>query len=113
MQKPFLMDNREVFIRTREVSKRYGVKTALRFLSMNVSEGEVVGVLGVNGAGWVEVLKYFPGGYYLLNTIGRGVTDNLHWRIILIEMRNDFLWVILFLLLGPQAFRRMHLTTAQ
>lgn len=42
---------KEIVIRTEELSKRYGKQTAVDRLSLEVTEGEVFGFLGPNGAG--------------------------------------------------------------
>jgi len=73
----------------------------------------LIGVGFDKGAEWVEMLKYLPGGYFLLNAYAGEFGNLVRWRVVLMEMRNDFFWVILFLLLGLQVFRRLHLTTAQ
>lgn len=42
---------KEIVIRTEELTKRYGKQTAVDRLSLEVTEGEVFGFLGPNGAG--------------------------------------------------------------
>ena len=42
---------REIVIRTEELTKRYGTQTAVNRLSLDVAEGEIFGFLGPNGAG--------------------------------------------------------------
>lgn len=40
-----------VIIETRDLTKKYGNKTAVNHLNLSVHEGEVFGLLGPNGAG--------------------------------------------------------------
>jgi len=50
-----------VAIRTDGLSKRYGGTEALRFLDLEVLEGEVVGYLGPNGAGKTTTIRLLLG----------------------------------------------------
>ncbi len=52
-----------------EVSKFYGARQALKELSFSIDDGEVVGFLGLNGAGKTTVLKILSG--LLLPSSGR------------------------------------------
>src|SRR5688500_5631866 len=44
-------------LRVRQVTKRYGAKTALAGLSLDIRQAELFGLLGVNGAGKTTLLK--------------------------------------------------------
>jgi ABC-2 type transport system ATP-binding protein len=48
-------------VRVHGLCKRYGSKTALRFVNLEVKKGEMVGVLGVNGAGKSTLLNILTG----------------------------------------------------
>ena len=51
------------------MSKYYGDKKAVSDLSFSISEGEIVGLLGLNGAGKSTILKIL--GCFLLPSVGR------------------------------------------
>lgn len=62
-------------IEAHEVKKHYGDKTALDGVSFRIARGEVVGFLGLNGAGKTTMLKILCG--LLLPTAGRVVVDGI------------------------------------
>lgn len=62
-------------IEARGVHKHYGDKTALDGVSFSISRGEVVGFLGLNGAGKTTMLKILCG--LLLPTAGSVVVDGV------------------------------------
>lgn len=52
---------RQVIIQTEELTKRYGLQTAVNKLNLSIYEGEVFGFLGPNGAGKTTTLLMFLG----------------------------------------------------
>ena len=62
-------------IEARGVHKHYGDKTALDGVSFSISRGEVVGFLGLNGAGKTTMLTILCG--LLLPTAGSVVVDGI------------------------------------
>jgi len=52
---------RQVIIETEELTKRYGLQTAVNKLNLSIYEGEVFGFLGPNGAGKTTTLLMFLG----------------------------------------------------
>ena len=50
-----------VIIETRDLTKKYGNKTAVNHLNLSVHEGEVFGLLGPNGAGKTTTLQTLTG----------------------------------------------------
>lgn len=57
------------------ISKFYGARQALKDLSFSIEKGEVVGFLGLNGAGKTTVLKILSG--LLLPSSGRMLVDGI------------------------------------
>ncbi len=45
------------FLEVTDITKKFGEKTALRLLSMDLKENEVLGVIGHNGAGKTTLFK--------------------------------------------------------
>ena len=66
------MNNSNPFslIRFENVSKKYGAFHALRDVSFEVKEGEIVGFLGPNGAGKTTAMRILSG--FFPPTSGRG-----------------------------------------
>ena len=66
------MDNTETIIKIDKLSKRFGKKTALDRVSLEISRGKIVGLLGSNGAGKSTLLRHIIGLY--LPDIGQCTT---------------------------------------
>ena len=60
-------------IRVRNVSKRYGARMALRDVDFRVDHGQVVGLLGSNGAGKTTMMRIIAG--FLVPTAGEAEVD--------------------------------------
>jgi ABC-2 type transport system ATP-binding protein len=63
------------FIETRGLSKFYGTNAAVRDISLKINEGEIVGLLGLNGAGKSTILKIL--GTFLLPSSGEAFMAGL------------------------------------
>lgn len=63
-------------IQVEDLTRRYGEFTAVDRVSFSVNQGEVVGLLGHNGAGKSTIMKMLTG--YLEPTAGRITLDGLH-----------------------------------
>ncbi|MBN2591098.1 MAG: ABC transporter ATP-binding protein [Sedimentisphaerales bacterium] len=57
------MDNTETIIQVEKLSKRFGKKTALDRVSLDICRGRIVGLLGSNGAGKSTLLRHMIGLY--------------------------------------------------
>ena len=57
------MDNTETIIQIDKLSKRFGKKTALDRVSLDICRGRIVGLLGGNGAGKSTLLRHIIGLY--------------------------------------------------
>lgn len=68
------------------ISKFYGARQALEGLSFSIEKGEVVGFLGLNGAGKTTVLKILSG--LLLPSAGRVLVDNIDGLLEPRELRR-------------------------
>jgi len=62
-------------IEIKNLSKNYGSFRAVRDISFNINDGEIVGFLGANGAGKSTTLKVLTG--YLSSTSGQILVNNL------------------------------------
>ena len=62
-------------IEIKNFSKNYGSFKAVKNISFNISDGEIVGFLGANGAGKSTTLKVLTG--YLSPTSGQVLVNNL------------------------------------
>jgi ABC-2 type transport system ATP-binding protein len=62
-------------IEAEHITKYYGDRAAVSNVSFNIAEGEVVGLLGLNGAGKTTILKILSG--LLVPTSGRVVIDGI------------------------------------
>lgn len=68
------------------ISKFYGARQALADLSFSIEKGEVVGFLGLNGAGKTTVLKILSG--LLLPSSGRVLVDGIDGLVEPRELRR-------------------------
>ena len=51
----------DAVLRTNKLSKQYGAKVALDFLSMELPKGDIIGLLGPNGSGKTTLMKLCAG----------------------------------------------------
>ncbi|MEA1881213.1 MAG: ATP-binding cassette domain-containing protein [Candidatus Marinimicrobia bacterium] len=63
-------------IKVTDLSKNYGPVEAVKSISFDIQDGEIVGFLGANGAGKTTTLKMMTG--YLVPTTGRIEVDDLN-----------------------------------
>ena len=56
-------DNKPMVLRTDNLVKRYGKRTVANHVSIDVTQGEIVGLLGPNGAGKTTLVKLILGLY--------------------------------------------------
>jgi ABC-2 type transport system ATP-binding protein len=75
-----------MIVRTTQLTKRYGRVTALDRCDLNVSRGEVLGLLGPNGSGKTTLLRLLLG--YLRPTAGEARVDGLDCRRQSLEVRR-------------------------
>src|ERR1035437_9203158 len=73
-------------IKVEGLTKFYGERAAIRDLSFNIEKGEVIGFLGLNGAGKSTTLKVL--GCVLLPTSGRGLIDGFDVTVDPQEIRK-------------------------
>ena len=65
-------------IKAEGLTRHYGDVTAASEVSFEVGSGEIVGLLGHNGAGKTTVMKMLTG--YLEPSAGRGLVDGIESR---------------------------------
>src|SRR5262252_5722729 len=58
---PMAAPPREVVLATRELTKRFGMRTAVNQLGLDVRRGDVFGLLGPNGSGKTTTLRMILG----------------------------------------------------
>ncbi|MYJ56782.1 MAG: ATP-binding cassette domain-containing protein, partial [Rhodothermaceae bacterium] len=74
-------------IEVRNLSKSYGPVQAVRSISFQVNQGEVVGFLGPNGAGKTTTMKVMTG--YLPPNEGTVFVDGMDIRENTLEVRQQ------------------------
>jgi len=71
-------------IEVTDILKRYGKKTALNVPEWNVQPGEIVGLVGSNGAGKTTflrlILDLLQADYGVIQIDGHPVSDSTHWK---------------------------------
>lgn len=70
----------------KEVTKFYGLKSAIQDVSFHVNQGEIVGLLGPNGAGKTTILKILT--CFMPPTSGRVVIEGLDTRTQSLNIRK-------------------------
>lgn len=65
----------DTLLRLQDVSKRFGKKTALDHISLEIAPGRMVGLLGSNGSGKSTLIKLINGLFF-----GTLVRTNFHLR---------------------------------
>jgi len=94
VNKPSLDDvKKHPAILCREVSKSYGIHKALSSLSLEISSGKIVGLLGPNGSGKTTLIKLIAGlltldsGEILIN--GKRIGDETRGDVAYLPERNS------------------------
>jgi len=73
-------------IHIEELTKYYGLKPAIRDISLDIERGKIVGLLGPNGAGKTTILRILT--CYMQPTAGRVSVDGLDCRTQALEVRK-------------------------
>ncbi|MEG1909428.1 MAG: ATP-binding cassette domain-containing protein, partial [Bacteroidales bacterium] len=73
-------------IQVRSLSKFYGSQKALDEVSLDISEGEIVGLLGPNGAGKSTLMKILTG--YISPSLGSAKVCNFEVETQSLEVRK-------------------------
>ncbi len=73
-------------IHVEELTKYYGLKPAVRDISLDIEQGMIVGLLGPNGAGKTTILRILTG--FMQPTSGRVTIDGLDCRTRSLEVRK-------------------------
>lgn len=76
MYRNFLRDGVELMIEVRNLTKRYGLKTAVDDISFTVNNGEILGFLGPNGAGKSTTMNMLTG--YISSTSGEALINGIN-----------------------------------
>ena len=85
----------------KEISKKYGKKQVLDSVSINVSKGECVGIIGVNGCGKSTLLSILSGsmkadkGKVFINGIDTGKKSRIFDEVIAVSYTHLTLPTIL------------------
>lgn len=81
------IDKKQVLLRTRDLSKRYGAIDAVSRVNMTVEKGDIYGFVGPNGAGKSTVIKMMTG---LIKPSGGQVEKNFDKMGAIIETPSFF-----------------------
>ena len=73
-------------IHVEELTKYYGLKPAIRDISLDIERGKIVGLLGPNGAGKTTILRILT--CYMQPTAGRVTVDGLDCRTQALEVHK-------------------------